>query len=468
MTPDFSPSPLWSVLFLLLLAIVGCTVPTDPVTTGTAGAIPVSELPGVTSASEASIENEEHAARAQILSEPAERFVRLSLALGLHDSDYVDAYSGPQEWRTRAEAEHKTLTAIIAEAEGLSRAVTEVAGLEGIAGKRQRFLAKQFSSLAARARVVSGETLQFDQESQALYDATAPTHTQAYFERALQQLSEVLPGSGSVAARLEAFREDFVIKPERLDAVFSAAIKECRRRTLEYIELPAHESFTVEYVTDKAWSGYNWFQGDARSLIQVNTDFPILIDRAVDLACHEGYPGHHVYNTLLETSLLKQRGWSEFYVFPLFSPTGLIAEGSANYGIEMAFSREERLKFESTVIFPLARLDGSRVAEFYSVQEALEKLKYAGNYTARRYLNGEVNAEQAAEELQRYALMVPDKARQRVRFIDKYRSYVINYNLGRDIVAAWIERDAASDAERWQRFVKLLSEPTLPSELTAR
>ena len=35
-------------------------------------------------------------------------------------------------------------------------------------------------------------------------------------------------------------------------------------------------------------------------MIQVNTDLPITIDRAIDLACHEGYPGHHVYNALLE------------------------------------------------------------------------------------------------------------------------------------------------------------------------
>src|SRR5688500_14834724 len=67
----------------------------------------------------------------------------------------------------------------------------------------------------------------------------------------------------------------------------------------------------------------------------LNVDLPVYIDRAVDLACHEGYPGHHVYNALLEQHLVRGRGWHEFSVYPLFSPHSLIAEGTANYGITM-------------------------------------------------------------------------------------------------------------------------------------
>ena len=109
------------------------------------------------------------------------------------------------------------------------------------------------------------------------------------------------------------------------------------RADAAHLALPPGESFTVEYVTGKSWSGYNWYQGDYRSLIQVNTDLPINIDRAIDLACHEGYPGHHVYNVLLEQHLVRERGWIEYSVYPLFSPQSLIAEGTANYGIEVAF-----------------------------------------------------------------------------------------------------------------------------------
>jgi hypothetical protein len=117
-------------------------------------------------------------------------------------------------------------------------------------------------------------------------------------------------------------------------------------------------------------------------------------------------------------------------------------------------------------LFPAAGLDPSRTREYYDVQAAVEKLAYAGNEAARRYINKEIDAQQAAVWLERFALMPKDRARQRVRFFDQYRSYVINYNLGKDMVAAYIERKGGSDpSRRWQEFGRLLSSPRLPSGL---
>ncbi len=198
----------------------------------------------------------------------------------------------------------------------------------------------------------------------------------------------------------------------------------------------------------------------------MNTDLPIYIDRAIDLACHEGYPGHHVYNVLLEKNLVRDRGWMEFTVYPLFSPQSLIAEGTANYGIEIAFPEEERLAYEEQVLFPAAGLDPREVRDYYAVQALVARLAYAGNEAARRYLNGEIDAAQAAAWLEKYALMPKDRAAQRVRFFDQYRSYVINYNLGKDMVRDYIEKRASADsAVRWQEFGRLLASPRLPSGL---
>jgi hypothetical protein len=259
-----------------------------------------------------------------------------------------------------------------------------------------------------------------------------------------------------------------VIPREKHDTVFQTAIAACRDRTRRHLPLPEQESFTVEYVTNKSWSGYNWYQGNFRSLIQLNTDLPIYVDRAIDLACHEGYPGHHVYNTLLERHLVRDRGWREFTVYPLFSPQSLIAEGTANFGIEVAFPGRERVEFERTVLFPAAGLNPSRAAEYYEVQGLVDRLSYAGNEAARRYLNDEIDASAAAAWLEKYALMPSARARQRVRFFDQYRSYVINYNLGKDMVRRYIEsRGGTQDnpAKRWEEFAKLLSSPRLPSGL---
>jgi hypothetical protein len=199
----------------------------------------------------------------------------------------------------------------------------------------------------------------------------------------------------------------------------------------------------------------------------VNTDLPSYIDRAVDLAAHEGYPGHHVYNSLLEKNLVRDRGWVEFSVYALFSPQSLIAEGTANFGRDVAFpSKAERMKFEKEVLFPAAGIDASRADEYYAVEDLFKDLDYATNEAARRLINGEIDEPGATEWLQKYAVMEPARAEKRVKFIERYRSYVINYNLGEDMVKRHIEKRAGDDPEkRWSEFGKLLASPRLPSSL---
>ncbi|HWY39545.1 MAG TPA: hypothetical protein VNX27_02000 [Chthoniobacterales bacterium] len=436
----------------------------------------------------------------------AERYAHLVLALGQHDPDYVDAFYGPAEWKTQAEKEKQSLDEIAAEAAKLmvdrtlaaralvdSRSAAKASHSDAATAKksggdpmdccatdtndlvqlRREYLQKQISALAARVRMLKGEKLKFDDESRALYDAVAPTYGDSHFDQILAQLEKMIPstnrrsGSDPLWQRYEEWRKPFVIPKEKLDAVFQLAIKECRARTLAHLSLPPNESFTVEYVTNKPWGGYNWYKGNFHSVIQVNTDLPIFIDRAVDLAAHEGYPGHHVYNSLLEKNLVRDRGWMEFSVYALFSPQSLIAEGTANFGRDVAFpTKTERMKFEKEVLFPAAGIDATRADEYYAVQDLMKELNYAGNEAARRLINGEIDEKGATEWLQKYAVMEPARAQQRVKFIQRYRSYVINYNLGEDMVRHYIEKRSGNDPEkRWSEFGKLLASPRLPSSL---
>jgi hypothetical protein len=417
------------------------------------------------------------AAKGSAMDRIAEQYVKLVLAMGQHDADYVDAYYGPPEWKKEAEASKIDLDAIAARARTLTAELdpqrkAQISNGSGsdeeMSRLRVQYLERQLSALSARVRILKGERLSFDDESRALYDAVAPTFPESHFQQILDRLEKRFPGNGPLVERYAAFRRAFIIPRDKLDPVFQRAIQGCRERTLQHITLPAEEKFTVEYVTNKSWSGYNWYQGGYRSLIQVNTDLPIYVDRAIDLACHEGYPGHHVYNALLEKNLVRDRGWVEYTVYPLFSPQSLIAEGTANFGIEVAFPGKDRVEFEKTTIFPAAGLDPSRAAEYYEVQALVDQLSYAGNEAARRYLNKQIDASQAAAWLERYALMQHDRAVQRARFFDQYRSYVINYNLGKDMVRRYIEsRGGTPDApaRRWAEFERLLSSPRLPSSL---
>ena len=400
----------------------------------------------------------------------AESYVKLVLSVGEHDPDYVDAYFGPPAWREEVKSTEASLDSIRSSAEQLLRDLESIQTEreEEIVQLRHRYLTRQLRSLLARLEMLGGNTYSFDEEARALYDAMPPHHPESFFREVLSRLDGMIPGMGTVAQRYDRYRQDFVIPVNRLDDVFQTAIRECRERTRRTIDLPQTERFALEYVNNKPWSGYNWYKGGCYSLIQINTDLPIYIDRAVDLAAHEGYPGHHVYNSLLELHLARERGWVEFTVYALFSPQSLIAEGTANFGIEVAFPGHQRIDFERDVLFPAAGMNGADAEQYYSLQSLTGELNYAHNEAARAYLDGTMNHQQVEEWLATYALMSPERAKQRVRFIDAYRSYVINYNLGQDLVRSYIEsRGGTSDnpSRRWDEFRQLISSPRLPSGL---
>jgi hypothetical protein len=386
------------------------------------------------------------------------------LAVGVRDPDYVDAYFGPQEMQAKAKKQNLSYEQLAKETDAALSSLERIKVPDDEYVKlRYEFLIKQLQSLRSFIDIKSGKRLSFDQESQALYDAVAPTFSQSHFDETLQKLDAVLPGKGDLRERYEAYQNRFVIPKDKLDSVFQIALKECRARTKKHISLPDSESFKVEYVTNKPWGGYNWYKGNFHSVIQVNTDLPIYIDRAVDLAGHEGYPGHHVYNVLLEQELLKKRNWKEFSIYPLFSPESLIAEGSANYGVDVLFPEDERLQYEQHVIFPAAGLDPSLAAQYYKIRELVNKLGYSGNEAARHFLDGNWTAEQAIQWMQKYSLYSRNRAEKRLDFIKKYRSYVINYNLGQDMVKAYIESRSRNEESRWKELAKMLGSPLLPS-----
>ncbi len=222
----------------------------------------------------------------------AERYVKLVLAVGQHDENFVDAYYGDPAWKpTGPPASLESLAREAAAIRDAIRAVVVQAEDDAMTQLRHAYLGKQVTAVEARIAMLMGVKMSFDDEAARLYDAAPPTKTEADFQPALDELDGLLPGSGSLIDRYAAFRAKYVIPTAELDVVFRAAIDGCRSRTLAHMPLPAGETFTVEYVTNKSWSAYNWYKGRYTSVIQVNTDLPITIDRAIDLACHEGYPG---------------------------------------------------------------------------------------------------------------------------------------------------------------------------------
>lgn len=401
----------------------------------------------------------------------AEAYVRLGLAIGQYDPDFVDAYYGPDSLKPVAPVnavfpKDSFLRAVNLLSERLSR--YETSKIQDTAAMRAGWLRSQLTAFSRRIKIFSGEYASFDEESRELFGVVAPAYPESYYSDIVKQLDSLLPGTGDIKFRVQQLANRFIIPKDKIDTVFKTAIRVSRERTKQYFRLPSTEQFSIEYVQHKPWSGYNWYKGNFNSLIQLNTDNDIFIERAIDVASHESYPGHHVYNMLLEKNLYRDKGWVEISLYPLFSPQSLIAEGSANYGIELAFPGDDKLWFAKNILLPLAGLDTSGISLYFKVLALKGKLNFARNEVGRGLVNHTMNEGEALRWLTEYGLNNKETAFKSISFIHKYRSYVINYNYGLALVKNYMDEGTKgkdSKDARWRLFEKLLSNEVVPAAL---
>src|SRR5688500_12866094 len=125
----------------------------------------------------------------------AERYVKLVLAVGQHDADYVDAFYGPAEWRKEAAAAKTPLTAIDTQAAALEAEIPPVVAATRPTKEamelwtlRWQYLTRQLAALRSRVAMLQGKKMTFDEEALALYDAVAPVKPESEFEAVLKQL----------------------------------------------------------------------------------------------------------------------------------------------------------------------------------------------------------------------------------------------------------------------------------------
>lgn len=396
----------------------------------------------------------------------AEQYVRLALALGEHDADYVDAYFGPAGWRAEARRRALPLDEITAAADELVAKLRELdtAGAGTLLELRHDFLLAHLQSLAAVSRARGGHDFSFDEESRLIYGFVAPGFAPEHYERALAKLDAALPGEGPIHERYGEFRQQFRIPPDRVEAIVRVGIDACRERTRQHMTLPEGENFTLEFVSGEPWGAYNWYQGGAQGLIQVNMDRTRYLGTSIRLGCHEGYPGHHTFSSLLDELFLQQRGWVEFSVLPLFSPQAVIFEGSGDLAAAIAFPGDARYEFLRDVIVPLTGNESADLDAMRGIDELLHDMRYAGIEAARHYLDGDWSKAETTAWLTKYALVAPEDMDAWFGFTDRYRAYRINYVLGEDLVQRYVERqnpdgDAQGD---WQALAGLLSLPPAP------
>jgi hypothetical protein len=246
----------------------------------------------------------------------AARYVQLAAALVERDPD---SSSGDTATPARAGGDPAATPRLPAIALQAKMMADELRSLAPSADQaRREWIARQLTAIAARASIQSGVKVDFAYEVRQLFGIDPPEGLGADVLAARDAIDKLLPGAGTGAARLTAFESGVTVRRDRLPAVFLRALDECRTRTRARVAMPPGESVDVKFVTGAPWSAFSTYVGGGRSRIDVNASFPLTVDRVLELACHEGYPGHHVINTIREQRAAAGR--QELAAVPLFSP----------------------------------------------------------------------------------------------------------------------------------------------------
>ncbi|WP_235514238.1 hypothetical protein [Deinococcus sp. Leaf326] len=385
----------------------------------------------------------------------AERYIRLAHAINAHSEGFIDGYGGPAEWADRTPRDPAALRA---EAEAL---IDEVGEVEDEA--RRAFLLVQARAMHTMTRRLTGAAMPYAEEATGLYDIEVPVADRAALDTALSDLDAALPGSGTLPERDAALRGRLAVRENDLLRVAAPILDELRRRTRERFGLPDGENFSIGLVTDKPWGGYNWPLGNLQSLIEINTDLPVLLPALPDLLAHEGYPGHHTEHATKEARLVREKGWREHSVQLINAPECVVSEGIAVNALRAVMSEAETEAWLTGELAPLTDLDPEDIRAYLAAERARRGLG-AVSGEAARMLHGEGAGEaEVLEFIRTYAVASEERARQTLRFISvpNMRSYIFTYSVGGDLVRRYVAKEGPAG------FMRLLTEPVTPGELRA-
>jgi hypothetical protein len=390
----------------------------------------------------------------QTIDAVAREYVRLAVALGERDHDSIDYYVGPPAWIDGIHEHPQTFGQIRASTLELTRRLqATVVATPSDEARRRDYLIAQLQALAGRVDVLASKSASFDAESAALFGVKIEGNLDRPRIATIRaELQRLLGADGDLGERYVRFSRRFVIPRERLAAVMSAALEGCRRQTLAHVPLPPGESVNVNYVEGAPWSGFSAYLGHYHSVLKVNLSFALGPEEVLNLACHEGYPGHHVFNSIRDW---KGHAWPEVAVQPTFSPQSLLSEGAASDALDLAYPPAERLEFERKVLFPAAGLDPTGAAQYVQVEHLIDQLRDTEAIVARDYLDRHlefVRAEQALDEDAAMADAVPT-----LLYVNEFRSYVVTYTLGRKLVARCV--NGTSHEDSWARYLALMQTP---------
>jgi hypothetical protein len=391
-------------------------------------------------------------------------YVRLALAAGTHYDGIVDAYYGPAELRTQAEASAGS-PAVLAQAAADMRSGLD----DSVDAQRRRWLQGQLVALETLMRRLAGEPLEYLEEVKRCFDAAPSATPSDAYDEVHSRLDELLPAGADLRQRLEERGRRLTVPPDRLAGIIDWLLGEVRADCARHFAMPEGDSLTISMVTGQPWSGYNWYDGELRSRVEVNTDLPVRATTLINLITHECFPGHHLEHAWKEQRLYRELGHAEVSVQLINTPEAYISEGLAELGGKLIIGPQRWQELFAEICGRAGiTMDAHAARQEWEVEEVLHLIRGSGG-DASLMLHAEGRPREAVVDfLEQRALLSRERAQKSLEFISHplWRTYVFCYADGERLLADWVSR-AGDEAARHARFFRLLTEQLTPSGIAA-
>jgi hypothetical protein len=384
-------------------------------------------------------------------------YVRLGLRFDRLESGFVDAYTGDPQLRAAVEDEPAPTPTTLRDQ---ARALLGELDAAGLPDDRAGFLRGQLTGLECTARKMSGEPVGFVDEVASYFQVDVTLGEPAVYAAAHAELETLLPGSGPLADRYAAHRRREECPPRQLESAVHALSSALRDHVRGSYGLPEVETVRYEVVTDKPWSGFNYYEGDYRSRVAINADLPHRLSQLAHLVAHESYPGHHTEHCRKERGLVERADRAEHTVFLVNTPECLMAEGLADLGVEASVG-EGWGPWAAEILGDLGlRFDGHLAEKIAAAAAPLNRVRQDAAVLLH---DRGADADEVIAYLQRWSLVSAERAAQQLRFLTHplWRAYISTYVEGYDLLSRWLSARPAEQPVA-DRFVRLLDEPLTP------
>ncbi|MFX1506506.1 MAG: hypothetical protein ACFFDC_10365 [Promethearchaeota archaeon] len=389
-------------------------------------------------------------------------YLLLGLRINKHIEGFVDSYYGPEELSTIVQQEEKKSPKNLLETVNkLIQALPD----QSLIAERHRFISKSLSAMKTTTEILLGKTIDYLDKVYLLFDIKPEKTSESHLIDTVEQLDELYDGRGSLIERIEAEREKKTISIENAERIMLKALSITRNKTSETFSklLPIDENVEVQIVTNEPWSAYNWYLGNYKSRIDVNTDLPLEWDQILSFASHEGYPGHHTEHSVKDKRLYIDENRFEHAILLILTPEAVISEGIANTGLDVIFPDEQhRMGIEIENFRPNSS-DTPLEVLLKRVKCKNELFKLSGNLAIYAHVDGQTD-----DEIFDYCsreLNIPytkERLQQWMKFIRNplWAPYIFTYSHGEALI-----RRKFGEKPSIQDFSQLLSRPILPSDL---